>query len=78
MRAENTMQPKKHPAAVSLGRRGGLAGRGPSKARDPLKMAEAGRKGALARWGKRKKKINRHDHPARSSCGNSIRVRPTD
>jgi hypothetical protein len=35
-----TPQPK-DPAAVSLGRKGGLAGRGASKARDPEKMRRA-------------------------------------
>ena len=38
--------------AVVLGRKGGKAGKGKVKARDPLKMSEAGKKGAQARWAK--------------------------
>ena len=38
--------------AVALGRKGGKAGRGKAKARDPLKMSAAGKKGAQERWDK--------------------------
>ena len=40
-------------AARLLGRLGGLAGRGRSKARSSEQAAEAGRRGAAARWGRR-------------------------
>lgn len=44
----------KDPAAVSLGRRGGLKG-GPARAKKlgKKKLREAARKAAMARWGKR-------------------------
>ena len=44
--------PRKNPAAVSLGRKGGKAGSGPAKARTP----EQARAAALARWAKHRKK----------------------
>ena len=50
---EPTVDPDKDPAAVSLGRRGGLKG---GKARaakmTPARRAEIARKAAKARWGK--------------------------
>jgi general stress protein YciG len=36
--------------AVALGRKGGKAGTGKAKARDPKLMSKAGKKGAMARW----------------------------
>jgi general stress protein YciG len=44
---------KKDPAAVALGRRGGLKG-GKARAANltPEQLSEIGRKGAAARWGK--------------------------
>jgi general stress protein YciG len=47
----------KDPNAVALGRKGGEAGTGKAKARDPEKMRLAGLKGAEARWGKKAKTI---------------------
>ena len=50
--AEKTAPPEKDPAAVALGRKGGLKG---GKARaaklTPEERSEAARKAALARWG---------------------------
>ena len=45
---------KKNPAAVALGRLGGIKG-GAARARNltPEQLAEIGRKGATARWGKK-------------------------
>ena len=56
-----TMAKRKDPAAVSLGRRGGLAGgRKGGKARMAMMTAEQrselGRKAVMARWAKRKRK----------------------
>lgn len=47
----------KDPAAVSLGRRGGLKG-GPARVRNmtPEQLSESARKAARARWGRVKKK----------------------
>lgn len=47
-------EPEKDPAAVSLGRRGGLKG-GPARAAKLTKeqMSEIGKKAAKARWGNR-------------------------
>lgn len=42
-------------AAAILGRKGGAAGRGDAKRRDPAMLREAGRKGAAIRWGAREK-----------------------
>lgn len=50
----------KNKHAVALGKIGGRAGRGKSKARDPKKMSEAGIKGNQKRWGDVDKK-NRRD-----------------
>ena len=44
---------RKNPHAVALGRKGGKAGVGKSKARKVT--SEAARKAALARWGKAKR-----------------------
>lgn len=44
---------KKSSEAVKLGRRGGLAR---AKSQSKRKLSEIGRKGAAARWGKRKSK----------------------
>ena len=49
---QNMPTPKKNKNAVALGRLGGLAGKGSSKARDPQKMREA----ALKRWANREGK----------------------
>jgi hypothetical protein len=46
------VKPKKNPAAVALGRRGGKAGTGQAKAR----TTEQARAAAQARWQKRKAK----------------------
>lgn len=46
-------EPQKDPAAVSLGRRGGLkGGRARMDAMTPEQRTELGRKAAAARWGK--------------------------
>jgi len=46
-------RPAKDPAAVALGRKGGLKG-GPARAKKlgKKKLSEAGKKAAAARWGK--------------------------
>jgi hypothetical protein len=52
-RDEPQPDPGKDPAAVALGRKGGLKG-GPARAKKlgKKKLSEAGRKAAAARWGK--------------------------
>ncbi|MDE3113254.1 MAG: hypothetical protein KGK34_09970 [Chloroflexota bacterium] len=51
---ESTGQREKDPAAVALGRRGGLRG-GPARAAKltKRKLSAIGKKGAQARWGKK-------------------------
>lgn len=50
-----TARPKKNPAAVALGRRGGRKGGKVRAARlDPKRRSEIARLGALARWGRPK------------------------
>ena len=48
--------PPKHPGAVELGRRGGLKG-GPARmgALTKKQRSALGRKGALARWGEKRR-----------------------
>ena len=50
---------KKNPNAAmtvaEAGRKGGKAGKGKAKARDPKLMSQAGKKGAKVRWSKKKK-----------------------
>jgi hypothetical protein len=47
------MEPKKDPAAVALGKRGGKARAAKKSAAE---LSEIGRKGARARWGNKTKK----------------------
>ena len=51
---EKPDQPAKDPAAVALGRKGGLKG-GPARAKKlgKKKLSEAGKRAAKARWGKK-------------------------
>jgi hypothetical protein len=51
------MAKKKNPAAVALGRLGGLKG-GPARAKklSAKKLSEDGRKAAMARWAKAKER----------------------
>jgi hypothetical protein len=49
-----TEQPAKNPAAVALGRRGGLkGGKARAAALSPAKRAQIAKKAAAARWGKK-------------------------
>jgi len=49
-----TGEPEKNPAAVALGRLGGLkGGKARAKALSPIKRARIARKAAAARWRKR-------------------------
>lgn len=50
---------KKNPAAVALGRKGGLKG-GPARAANmtPEERSESARKAVQARWDKAKKRLN--------------------
>lgn len=62
---EKSPEREKDPAAVSLGRRGGLkGGRARMEALSPEGRAELGRKAAEARWGKPKKKPRAKMRPA--------------
>jgi hypothetical protein len=52
----NDPKPKKNPAAVSLGRLGGLkGGKARAKKLSPERRSEISRQGALKRWGQPKK-----------------------
>lgn len=53
--ATNELEPKKDPAAVALGRKGGLkGGRARAAALSPEKRSEIARKAAAARWSQRR------------------------
>ncbi|MFC1499234.1 hypothetical protein ACFLS1_12305 [Verrucomicrobiota bacterium] len=56
MAKQSDHKPKKNPAAVALGRLGGLKG-GPARAKKLTaeQRSEIGRKAAAARWDKKKK-----------------------